>query len=85
MFKATNASRQSMPVRKHTFFRYGKPQIRNPIGGPGDPRVPVGDSPTGMPNNMLRETGFSYRRVVRQVPPGQWPGGMGGSPVPPTR
>ena len=24
---------------------------------------------------------FSNKRVVRQVPPGQWPGGTGGSPV----
>ena len=28
------------------------------IGGTGDWPVPVGDSPTGMPNNNLRKMGF---------------------------
>ena len=53
------------------------------MGSTGDPPVPVGDSPTGSENDGLLSWRNALGNITLELPPGQWPGGTGESPVPP--
>jgi len=43
----------------------------------------TGDPPTGREETVCAATPALMKRASRNLPPGQWPGGTGGSPVPP--
>ena len=45
--------------------------------------VPAGDPPTGTGEDILSPTAARLQFGCRELPPGQWPGGTGESPVPP--
>jgi hypothetical protein len=51
------------------------------MGSTGDPPVPAGDSPTGAGSDGMFKGGTRARKVAFGIPPGQWPGGTGESPV----
>ena len=55
------------------------------VGSTGHWPVPFGDSPNGTGGTLSQYPGPFLCREPHCVPPGQWPGGTGGSPVLPLR
>ena len=53
------------------------------MGGTGYQPVPSGDSPDGMGATAVFAKARRNLSTSPSIPPGQWPGGTGESPVPP--